>query len=137
MWPLIIIGLAIIVGALIVVAYEQRRSADTPAGEIVVIPEEGDWWGPWWGYWPYSGGSSGGWPWRPHGPRPHPHPRPDGHHMLGPGGTRPMMGSGGGGRGGGSRGGGAMGGRGGGGRGGGAMGGRGGGAMGGRPGGRA
>ncbi len=96
MWPLVIIGLAIIVGVLVIVAYGKRQ-ASPQEGEVVVY-EEGDWWGPWWGHWPRSGGSSGSWPWRPHRPHhghgPHPGPRP-GHHMLGPGGTRPMMGPGG------------------------------------------
>jgi hypothetical protein len=118
---LILIGFAIIAFVLWQI-WSDRQSA--AASTSVVVEQPGDWWGPWFGPWWNSGGDAGWWfarggsggygpngygprGWWPrphHGPYPHPPgpkpspgpgpgPRPGGH-MLGPGGTRRMLGSG-------------------------------------------
>lgn len=56
MWPVIIIGLAVLLALLVL--YAQRQSADVSS---TGNKEPGDWWGPWMGPWSRSGGNGAAW----------------------------------------------------------------------------
>lgn len=52
MWPIIIIGLVILLALL------DRQGAGV---SMHTIKEPGDWWGPWMGQWTRSGGDGAAW----------------------------------------------------------------------------